>query len=96
VNEIYVVHTQTRTYRNGKEPYPPLHESCRRQWLEESSSHGISVVDADVTFSTEEGTWSTVTSDSSWISHTLLAVFFCARQGLSALHLSEKRLCHVL
>lgn len=59
-------------------------ESCWRQWLEESSSHGISVVEdmsgvhADVTFSTEEGVWSTVTTpDSSWIALTLLADVCC-------------------
>jgi len=60
------------------------HVSCWRQWLEESSSHGISVVKnmsgvhADVTFSTEEGTWSTVTTpDSRWITPTLLADVCC-------------------
>ncbi len=84
-------------------------KSCWRQWLVESRSHGISVMEnmsgvhADITFSTEEGPWSTVTTPyNSWIAPTLLAdacchIFLC-RSGvhLSALHLSEKRLCRVL
>lgn len=55
-----------------------------RQWLVESSRHGISVMEnmsgvhADITFSTEEGAWSTVTTpDSSWIAPTLLADACC-------------------
>ncbi len=99
-NDMYVVHSQTRTYHNGKEP------NLQQKLVDISVMENMSGVHADITFSTEEGAWWTVTTpDSSWITPTLLTdvcchVFLCRsgvhQTGLSVLHLSENRLCRVL
>ncbi len=108
-NDMHVVHSQTRTYHNGKEPY--LQQKLLEQWLVESRSHGISVMEnmsgvhADITFSTEEGPWSTVTTPyNSWIAphcwQMRVATFSCAAavftRGVSLPSTSLKRLCRVL
>ena len=75
----YILYTHKPELTTG-EKGPIQHIGCWGQWLEESRSTAISVVEgvsgvhAHITFGTEEGAWTAITAtDNSGIARTLLA-----------------------